>query len=356
MTNKQDLLDEALSRGILTNEQRRQLAELDGEAAHDNEERIKPVGTLNEIFVTFGVMLLSNAIGGLIAVMLGQVVDNKSLLHLVLAGTLAAGASWAIGLWFHQRKRFRLPIIYCVISAAVSLATVTYVGLNGGMDQGFFNSDAPLQPVLAGLVVGIAVLAAGAARYRIPFLMLPIAVLFTVAVTYAAKHGEDNEVSWRLLLGGCGLVILAVAIAFDLKDPKRVTRWSDFAFWSYVVGSPLFVHSLFLSVLIQDDMKEWLGGPILWMAMAALTLAVTFAGLLLNRRALILSTLIYVSIVIFRIMAGLALGAPGTLLLVTTLIIGIYVTALGSRWTRVRGAFMRGLPPSWVWLKRLPPY
>ena len=72
--------------------------------------------------------------------------------------------------------------------------------------------------------------------------------------------------------------------------------------------------------------------------------------------ALILSTLIYVSIVIFRILAGLALGAPATMLLITTLVIGLYVTALGSRWTRVRASFMQGLPSSWTWVKKLPPY
>lgn len=356
MDNRQDLLDEALSRGILTNEQRKQLAELQGEDANDNEERLKPVGTLNEIFVTFGVMLLSNAIGGLIGVIVASFVNKGDLDELLLTGALAAAATWCIGLWFHDRKRFRLPIIYCVISAAISLSTVVFIGLNGGVDTDFFRDDTPLESTLAALVIGIAVLGAGAARYRIPFLMLPIALLFTIAVTYAAKHDGGDGISWRLLLGGCGLVILAVAIFFDLKDPKRVTRWSDFAFWSYVVGSPLFVHSLFLSVLLRDKMELWLGNTLLWMAMAALTIVVTFAGLLLNRRALILSTLVYVSIVIFRIMSGLLLAAPATLLLVTTLIIGVYITALGSRWTRVRASFMKGLPPSWKWLKRLPPY
>lgn len=344
--NKQDLLDEALERGILSAEQRKQLAELEGAQAHDNDERIKPVGTMNEIFVTFGVMLLTNAMGGLIGLAAGSA---------LLAGMLAAAISWYVALWFHQRKRFRLPIIYSVISASISLGTAALVGLNGESHRGIFEPGLPLEIILITIGVALAVLIAGAARFRIPFLMLPIAVGFTVMVTVIARHG-DGDTSWRLLLGGCGLAILAVAVFFDLKDPKRVTRWSDFAFWSYVVGSPLFVHSLFLSLLISDDLKGWMDKPVLWMSMAALAVAVTFVGLLLNRRALILSTLIYVSIVIFRIFAGLSLGAPATLLLITTLIIGLYVTALGARWTRIRGRFMHGLPASWSWVKKLPPY
>lgn len=346
MANKQDLLDEALSRGILTAEQRKQIAEIEGEQAADNDERIKPVGTMNEIFVTFGVFLLTNALGGLIGLAAGSA---------MVAGILAAGLSWYIALWFHQRKRFRLPIIYSVISASISLGTAVLVGLHGEQHRGLFEAGMPLEVILTTLGTALAVLAAGAARFRIPFLMLPIAILFTIMVTAIARHGE-GDTSWRLLLGGCGLSILAVAVFFDLKDPKRVTRWSDFAFWSYVVGSPLFVHSLFLSLLLQNDIKGWMDNPLLWMGMAALAVAVTGVGLLLNRRALILSTLIYVSIMIFRIFAGLSLGAPATLMLITTLIIGLYVTALGARWTRVRARFMRGLPTSWTWVKRLPPH
>lgn len=346
MANNTDLLDEALSRGILTTEQHKQLAELQGAEANDNDERLKPVGTMNEIFVTFGVMLLTGAISGLI----GQLITDT-----VAVGVLSAGVTWLVALWFHNRKRFRLPIIYCVASAAFGLAATIFISLNGGITGSIFDDSVPLELTLTTLGVGLAVLAAGAARFRIPFFMLPIAVLFTIMVTTIARHG-DGDTSWRLLLGGCGVAILGVAIFFDLKDPKRVTRWSDFAFWSYVVGSPLFVHSLFLSLLLQDDMKGWLSNSFLWMSMAALAIGVTFLGLLLNRRALILSTLIYVSIVIFRVMAGLALGAPAILMLITTLIIGLYVTALGSRWTRVRASFMRGLPASWTWVKKLPPY
>lgn len=346
MNSKQDLLDAALERGILTPQQRQQLADLQGDDANDNDERIKPVGTMNEIFVTFGIMLLTSAISGLI----GQLVSE-----IAVTGILSAGVCWLVAMWFHQRKRFRLPIIYCVATAAMGLATTIFISLSGGLSDSVFDDGVPLSIILPTLGVGLAVLAAGAARFRVPFFMLPIAVLFTIMVTTIARHG-DGDTSWRLLLGGCGLAILAVAIFFDLKDPKRVTRWSDFAFWSYVVGSPLFVHSLFLSVLIQDTMESWLDRPLVWMAMAILAIAVTFAGLLLNRRALILSTLIYVSIVIFRIMAGLALGAPTVLLLITMLLIGLYVTVLGSRWARARAAFMRGLPASWTWVRRLPPF
>src|SRR5262249_26630110 len=146
-----------------------------------------------------------------------------------------------------------------------------------------------------------------------------------------------------------------LAVRFDLKDPGRITRWSDFAFWSYVVGSPLFVHSLFITVLMQSDARDWIISLQIWLAMVPLVLAVSFVGLLLNRRALILSTLAYLGFIVFRLLTTVLAGDVVTVSLVTLLLIGFYVTALGSRWTLVRRFIMARLP-SFPWLRYLPPF
>ena len=357
--DNQEWLDEALSRGIITNDQRQKMAGISGEQKGDSQERLKPIGTMNEIFVTAGVMVLFAGIGGLLA----------QLLHSALfAGVIDAAIAWAVALKFHQAKRFRLPIIYCCLHAAMVLAmackwqlmgvgapAVTPPGWYHPYGHGYIPHTTSLAESLVPLVVGGAVLAASAWRFRIPFMMLPIGVLFAVAVTIAARSA-DGTASLRVLLGGCGLAVLAVAVYFDLKDPQRVTRWSDFAFWSYVIGSPLFVHSLFLSLILNTGARFqlMLGGAL---SIALLAAAVSFAGLLLNRRALILSTLFYVGYVIFRLLAGvIALGGPATMLLLTLVIIGLYVTLLGSRWAQVRRGVMRRLPAGWAWLSKLPPY
>lgn len=344
MSTNRDLLDEALARGVITDAQRAELAALAGAEGTDNEERIKPVGTLNEIFVTFGAALLLGAISGLA----GMFLKNT------IATTLATVATcWLVALYFHDRKRFRLPVIYACIKAAFVIFFGTTIAMN---EMGYYTIHNPqdLWVQLPPWIAAIGVLIAGAARFRIPFLMLPIAIAFTVIVTIAARAGAQDT-PYKLLLGACGLSTLVVAIWFDLKDPHRVKRWSDFAFWSYVVGSPLFVHSLFLSVLTSGD-KDWIMSGGVWVSVLALTVLVSFVGLLLNRRALILSTLIYVGFVIFRLLTGMALGGPATILLVSVLLIGLYVTALGSRWTQVRAHIMRKLPVEWTWLKKLPPF
>lgn len=339
--DQRTLLDEALERGIITDEQRKQLAEVENAERGDNDERIKPVGSFNEIFVTVGLVLLLSAASGLVGYVLAEGMYSSFI---------SAAMSWFAAAYFHEGKRFRLPVIYGVFSAASCIGLGIAMGLSGRDD--FFSNNVPLWANIVPMVAALSVLIAGTARFRTPFIMLLIGILFTVIVTYAAKY-SDNDISYKLLLGGSGLVILATAIWFDLKDPKRVMRWSDYAFWSYVVGSPLFVHSLFLSVLIDTDRAFEMGGY--WLVVAGLALIVSFVGVLLNRRALILSTLLYVGFVIFRMVAAVALAGGAEILLITVLIIGLYVIALGSRWTRVRRWIMSRLP-QWKWLSRLPPY
>lgn len=339
--DKQQLLEKAISEGIISDEQRAKLEALASHDIGDSEERIKPVGTLNEIFVTVGAVLLTSAVAGLFALMV-----KSPVISAVIAGLVA----WVAAEYFHARKRFRLPVIISSLSIAHGFGTAAAIAV-GWQDLDIFDNDTPFILVLVPLVIGLVTLGICAWRYVIPFLMLPISIVFTIIVTIAAKQG-DNNLSYQLLLGASGLAILVCAVRFDLLDPERTKRFSDFAFWAYVVGSPLFVHSLFLGVLLRDD-KDWAMSGLAWLATLVMVLIVSFAGILLNRRALILSTLVYVAFIIFRALAGLSMGSGAAIMLITVLIIGLYVTALGSRWREVRNNIMDKLPP-WQWLAKLP--
>lgn len=337
----QNLLDEALARGIITDAQRAELESMRASEHADSDERIKPVGSFNEIFVTVGVMLLLSAAGGLVGMIFGESVVSSAATSFLLTMAMAE--------YFHRRKRFRLPIIYGVISAGLGLGTWLRIRTIGDATD-FFDISKGWELAVVPMVASLVVFIAGAARYRIPFMMLPIGVLFTVTVTFAADHAV-NDMPFKLLLGACGLSLLAVAIHFDLKDPTRTTRMSDFAFWTYIVGSPLFVHSLFLSVLIDGNTIIGTGT---WLLIAVLAVAVSFTGVLMNRRALILSTMIYVGYVLFSALSHMPMGVANVML-ITVMLIGLYIIALGSRWADARRFVMVRLP-AWPWLARLPKY
>lgn len=337
----QNLLDEALARGVITNAQRAELEAMRASEHVDSDERIKPVGSFNEIFVTVGVMLLLNAATGLLGLLFGS--------SAIISGVIAIILTIAMAEYFHRRKRFRLPVIYGVLSAGMATGTWLRI-MTIGEKADFFDISKGWEMALPPMIAALGVFIAGAARYRTPFIMLPIGILFTVIVTFAADHAS-SETPFKLLLGACGLALLGIAIHFDLKDPKRVTRSSDFAFWTYIVGSPLFVHSLFLSVLINGN--ALIGGGT-WLLIAVLAIAVSFIGVLMNRRALILSTMIYVGYILFSALSNTPMGIA-SVLMITVMVIGVYIIALGSRWAQARRWVMQRLPAS-SWRNRLPAY
>lgn len=354
--NNEQLLNEAVAQGIITDAQRQQMAalapampaepvepaDLATPAVPDTEEKIKGVSNLNEIFVTFGVMLLVNAATGLVGIF-----TQSTLATLITSIVLALSAAE----YFFARKRFRLPVLYGAVSASIASWSLAYSLVD---DAGFTAEMNKLLPQLA----AFAMLAATTARFRVPFLMLPIGILLAVVVTTAAKFGFA-ETPLRLLLGAVGLTMLGLAVHFDLKDPARVSRWSDFAFWSYAIGSPLFVHSLFLSLLLDNARTSM--DDVSWPLVTLLIVVITGIGLLVNRRALILSTLIYVGIVLFRLLESILDGQDdngqglwwATLFFLTLFLIGGYVVTLGARWAGIRRKVMQRLP-AWPWLSRLP--
>lgn len=339
MSDDPQLLDEALARGVITNAQRVQLETMRASGRVDADERIRPVSSFNEIFVTVGVILLLNAASGMIGLMI----------HDALAmGIASIVMTVAMAEYFHRRKRFRLPVMYGILSAGMaSAALLRYVLI--GKETGFFDDSQGWMLAVWPMLAGLGVFIAGALRYRVPFIMLPIGILFTVIITFAARHA-GSETPLKLLLGLCGLAMLVIAVRFDLKDPARVTRHSDAAFWSYIVGSPLFVHSVFLSVLLDADTVIGQGT---WLLVALMVVGVSFAGVLLNRRALILSTMLYVGYVLMTMLGHTPMGIAG-MLLTTILLIGVYIIALGTRWEHVRRMLIQRLP-AWPWLKHLPP-
>ncbi len=223
------MLERAVKEGVITEEQRAQMEAIAAADPGDSEERFRPVSNFNEIFVTIGAMLLTSAITGLLSLIM-----DSAILEAMVGGIVYVFAAE----YFHNRKRFRLPIVVMALSAAFAFGTSVFLMILAS--KGIDAYKATEAEYILPLITGMGVLALAAWRYVLPFLMLPLSIVFTMTVTYAAKV-SDNTLSYKLLLGGSGLAILAFAIRCDLLDPERTKRLSDFAFWSYIVGSPLFV-------------------------------------------------------------------------------------------------------------------
>ena len=150
----------------------------------------------------------------------------------------------------------------------------------------------------------------------------------------------------------CGLVIFAAAMAFDLSDRERLTRRADCAFWLHLLAAPLIVHCLITLVAPHYATQ-------MTMAVATVILAIfavlTIVAIVIDRRALLVSALVYVGVVIaYGIQSTSTVGQlpnnQALVLFTTLLVLGALVLTLGVGWRRRRlprdGALLASLFPN----------
>ncbi len=134
---------------------------------------------------------------------------------------------------------------------------------------------------------------------------------------------------------------------FDVTDPQRLTRRSDIAFWLHLLAAPLIVNGLLIGGLLDHD-----GRPPRILAVAA---TITLVALLVDRRALIVSSLAYVGAALLEMAHhGQAPGrADEAAIAAVALFLGLAVLGLSIGWKPLRRMVLRAAPPSLV--SRLPP-
>ena len=183
--------------------------------------------------------------------------------------------------------------------------------------------------------------------------MVPITVAAGAAATVAVAIGllmaaipDVKQGVWPLLLVG-GLGVFALAMRWDMSDVRRETRRSDVAFWLHLAAAPMIAHPVFQMLGVFNG--EIGGGTaalvlILYVLFAALALAV-------DRRALLVSSLVYVLYALYSLIrsaGAVELGAA-----FTALVIGSALLTLSAFWQPMRRSIVGTL--SQPLRLRLPP-
>jgi hypothetical protein len=157
-----------------------------------------------------------------------------------------------------------------------------------------------------------------------------------------------------LTLLGCGLATFIAAMAFDLSDRERLTRRADCAFWLHLLAAPLIVHSLI--TLIAPAYHATMTTPVA-AAILAIFAVLTVIAILIDRRALLVSALLYVGIVVAYGLRTTNIGRQQSdqffVLFTTLLVLGSLVLSLGVGWRPLRRLLIRILPAALS--RRLPP-
>ena len=134
-----------------------------------------------------------------------------------------------------------------------------------------------------------------------------------------------------------GLAIFAAAMKFDMSDRNRVTQRTDIAFWLHLLAAPLIVHSIVYPLLTENALST--GAAI---AILSLFAVLSFVALAIDRRALLVSSLLYLGYASSQLLtwSGVASENAG----LSILIVGGTVLVLSVAWQPLRRIVLSILP------------
>ena len=294
------------------------------DTADPDDEKLRLVTGFNDIFVTIGLLMFLGALWFLLRAQGG------------VAPFAVAAAAWGLAEFFTRRRRLALPSIVLLVLfvAAVFLGTLNV------LDAGSLTPYGDMTPSQI-------LLAAAAAAFAALLHWLRFHVPITIAAGVAALAGillalcqmqvpsllQDHPVVVFLPVG---VAIFALAMWFDSSDLKRQTRRTDIAFWLHLLAAPIIVHPILLSVV----------GSVAALAAAiqviAVFLCLAVVALVVDRRAILVSSLSYLAYAAGKLIAAAGIGSSS--FAASTLAVGAIVLMLSAAWRPLRRAFMGLLP------------
>lgn len=242
-----------------------------------------------------------------------------------LGGLGVAGVAWVLAVPLVRQRRFAA----CAIVLAVGFAA----GLLAAAVQ------------LAGVAGSLLVAAACWGMwhvYRIPIsaalaFVIPVTVLGGLSGFYDLIGVAGVGKSAPALATVLGLLLFAIAMAWDLSDAKRRTRRSDVAFWLHLAAAPLVVHGVFaLAGIMPGKADEAQLVPVL-----ALFGALALVALLVDRRPILVSSLSYlIYAMATQVERDNVLGGAAAI----ALVLGLGILALAVGWNLLRQGLLMLVP------------
>ena len=336
-------LEEAVASRVITSDQRKGILDLatrDGagrmpedKAAAADDEPFEIFQGFAEIFVALGLVIVLAGVGGLIEAMVVQGLSPFVLLVM----------SCGLGHYYARHRRMTLPSIVSLLGIVTGFVWL-FAAFVDGAD--LLGGSTPAMTLLASLATfGLLLLCYRG--YRLPFTMflagasLLVAILSSIELVSGGGKNllsddffdlRENAMQAFGVLG-FGIIALAAALYFDLKDPMRTGGASKTAFWLHIQASPAIVNTVTLTLFNVGGMA----GHVLTVLMLVCT---AFLSLVIDRRSFMTAGLVYIGAVL-----GFYTDAFGdNAFFVNALIIGLLVTSLGTWWRGLRQIVMSALP------------
>ncbi len=336
----------AAAAGIITETQAANLTILVHERAgriaqkRPDDEPFELFSGFSEIFISIGLIILLTGAGAFSAVAGGAILFSIALIALC----------WWAATYFTLKRRMTLPSIVLVCGFAQGISLLLLITLGDGIDV--------VSQIIFGLV-GIIAMLVHFKFFRVPFSMFVaggFGFILTLAFfgaglpdVYSLRAGGTDT----FIAGGAfglatlvfGLLALIAALWFDLRDPHRIGRLARSAFWLHLLAAPALVNTIMLTFYRLDGFAGTL------LTLLCFAVIACFA-IVIDRRSFLTSALGYVAAILFVALRGdeWGLGIPTFML-----IIGVFMTSVGTFWTNLRVVLMNSIP-EFPGKDRLPPY
>ena len=313
-----DDLNKGVKKGIFTQDAVNEFKDYIIHEKND-EENFHLYTGFNDVFVVISSLLLLISAG-----MLADSINHQ------FAMIVTAIISWGLSEFFIIRRKMHVPGIMLLFSFVGSIFMLFY-------------HTHEIEPIN---VVFTYVLALGATyahwkRFAIPITIAMgavISIVFFLVLLFDQVQILKTYIAFILFT--MGILVFILAMYWDMKDRERTTSTSDVALWLHLLASPLIIHSLFLGIGIFEN-------KIHLMAIIAILLSYLFLStisLIIDRRALMISSLLYVIYALKSLFSqygfdGYGLSMGGT-------IIGLGLLFLTTYWTILRAKVVHKLPQS----------
>ncbi len=347
----------AVERGLLSTGQVAGLRAIEAEgrpvAEPRDEEALRFVTGFADIFVTIGIVLFLGALG----VIMGGGAGSTPM----VAGI--AASAWLLAEFFTGRRRMALPSIVLLVAFVGAVFVLTAQVGAAFLPARLAHGEGPLGQALLGIVpvdvlpLGVAALvtigmaAMHYVRFRVPITIAAgAAALCVLAVSVVVGLVPNvDETALNAVVFACGLGVFALAMRFDVSDPERVTRRTDIAFWLHLLAAPLIVHPLIRGFLhgLDDRLTNQAAAGVL-----AVFVALGIVAVIIDRRAILVSGLVYAGVAAGTLVRTFGLGANGNQLPTVLLALGAFILLVSAGWQPLRRAILRRLPPALA--RRLP--
>ena len=343
----------AVGAGILTEAQAVSLTALADQRRgarqdlHPGDEPFELFRGFNEIFIVVGLAILATGWVGIVTFGTLSFAENMRG-YLVVTSLIGGAVIWLLSEYFVRRRRMVAPAIALSIMFAGNAA----YGFISGLGELFMMAQRNYSSVPFPLALATFALLVFWFRFRVPFALAIIALsAFLVSVLIAGNSAGAPATPRDLFLLSAdgpfalitlvlGLIVFAVAMAFDMSDPHRVTRRAANGFWLHVIAAPALVNTIALSLLAQDSTASNL---FLFAVLAFFALV----AIVIDRRSFLIAAIGYIVILSRTIFDGQEA-------VVMIFALGVFLVLLGARWEKIRSLLMNALPGA-IPRHRLPP-